>query len=396
MPNLDLVDYAGREQAYIKHCLLQEYLPDWGYKIGSSWDTLAYVDGFAGPWKVKRDDCADSSFGVAFEALRKCYMGHRDKWNRKVKFRCIMVEKDSKAFARLEKFTKDNDGRGIELFPINGEFVREIPAIQRILNKDSTNTFKFVLLDPKGWADIPMDEIKPLIMGRSSEVLVNLMTSDIRRFLDEDSRALSFHKLFGRDDVLQKLQELPKGAERTEFAVYEYCRSLKKLCGFKYVSTAVVLAPDKESVKYFLVYATNHPVGIEVFKRAEMKVAGIQEQVRVDVQIRRTGQTLMAFDECAPKSRTTLRLRDRYVALAKDKVLSELLDAGPKGILYSELFCEAMGFGLVQPDDLLGWIKGWEPHVKLAYEKPTSRKPSVERDDRVIVMNRSVLLAERA
>ena len=52
MPKVDLAAYAGREQAYIKHCLLENYLPDWGYKIGQAWDNLIYVDGFAGPWKI--------------------------------------------------------------------------------------------------------------------------------------------------------------------------------------------------------------------------------------------------------------------------------------------------------------------------------------------------------
>ena len=52
MHEVDLSAYEGREQAYIKHCLLEEYLPEWGYKVGSQWDSLVYVDGFAGPWET--------------------------------------------------------------------------------------------------------------------------------------------------------------------------------------------------------------------------------------------------------------------------------------------------------------------------------------------------------
>lgn len=49
MFQLDLENYAGREQAYVKHCLLERYLLEWGFKVGAEWDALVYVDGFAGP-----------------------------------------------------------------------------------------------------------------------------------------------------------------------------------------------------------------------------------------------------------------------------------------------------------------------------------------------------------
>lgn len=50
MAKVDIASYTGREQAYIKHYLLEEYLSSWSYKIGSKWDSLIYIDGFAGPW----------------------------------------------------------------------------------------------------------------------------------------------------------------------------------------------------------------------------------------------------------------------------------------------------------------------------------------------------------
>src|SRR6266568_311768 len=92
MPDVDLGAYAGREQAYIKHCLLEKYLPDWGYKIGTAWDNLVYVDGFAGPWGVTDQDSADSSFGVAINVLRKMRQGLRDR-GRSINIRSVLVER---------------------------------------------------------------------------------------------------------------------------------------------------------------------------------------------------------------------------------------------------------------------------------------------------------------
>ena len=54
MPKVDFSNYEGREQAYVKHCLLEEYLPELAYRVGRTWDSLVYVDAFAGPWQTKQ------------------------------------------------------------------------------------------------------------------------------------------------------------------------------------------------------------------------------------------------------------------------------------------------------------------------------------------------------
>lgn len=46
MPNVDLKKYAGREQAYVKHCLLEKYLAPLVYKFGSAWDSIVYLRGW--------------------------------------------------------------------------------------------------------------------------------------------------------------------------------------------------------------------------------------------------------------------------------------------------------------------------------------------------------------
>ena len=71
MPKADLSAYTGREQAYVKHYLLEKCLAPLAYKVGSAWDSFVYVDGFSGPWKTTRADYADSSFAVAIDVLRE-------------------------------------------------------------------------------------------------------------------------------------------------------------------------------------------------------------------------------------------------------------------------------------------------------------------------------------
>ena len=392
MSKVDLSAYAEREQAYVKHYLIEEYLPEWCYKVGTKWNSLVYIDGFAGPWKVTKDDLSDSSFAVAVKVLKGAILGLRGKLPRPIDAQSILVGKDAKAAEKLERFAENHREQGFDVKVVQGEFKDTIPAIEKLVGR-TPNPFKFVFLDPAGWADIPMSELKSFLGSRSCEVLITLMTRHITRFLDEGDRANSFRNLFGRDGVLESLQR-HSGEERTEQAVREYCRSLKLLCHFKYVSSAVILEPNKEAIRYFLVFATNHYRGIEVFKGAEIKAAGIQDMVRSQVRRQRTGLAEFDFDGDSYKTRKVRDLRERYLARAKDAVIREILASTDlTGVPYRQLFCEAMAFPIVTPDDLAGWIASLDSVVSLELSGDRRKRPSPSEDydDRVIIKDRKAL-----
>jgi three-Cys-motif partner protein len=385
MAKVDLSNYSDREQAYVKHYLLQTYLPEWAYKVGTKWDSLVYVDGFAGPWETTDPDYADSSFGVAVATLRNCRAGLQSK-GFNLSTAAILVESDKDAFSKLDAFAESNNAPGLAVKAIKGKFVNEIPRVNEEIKRAGLHSFKFVLLDPKGWADIPMQKLRPFLSSRSCEVIINLMTKHIVRFLREENRAESYNALFGRLGVLENLQEAT-GDEKVELAVQEYCRSLQLLCSFRYVSSAVVLEPIRREIKYFLVYATNHPRGVEVFKTAEMKAARIQEVVRQEKQIQKTGQESL-FATTESFSLYTLRLRDRYVEKARAKIIQILKDSSSRRFSYETLFCEAMAFPLVTPEDLNGWIDDLDPFVDVHLSRPGRRKPSPMEPDYVVVIDK--------
>ncbi len=388
----DLSNYRNREQAFIKHGLLRKYLPELAYRIGKKWDSIVYVDGFAGPWETRDPEYSDSSFGVAYETLRKAQLGMKERWKRQLAVQMILVERRKRAFLRLNQYAAQRTQPELIVKAISGKFIDSIPLINNQIKEVGKNPFRFVLLDPKGWADIPMQILGPFLRGRSCEVLITLMTRDIVRFLGEDNRAESYHSLFGRTEVLEILRKIPEGPERVERAVREYCRSLRKLCNFEYVSSAVILEPAKEQVRYFLVYASNHPRGVEVFKTAENKVSRIQDDLRHEIKLE--GQTeLFAVDETA--SPLVRQLHRRYSERARKKVIEELLAKEP-GVEtpYSQLFCEGMAFPLVSPDDLVQWLKELEPAIEIKLDGKRRQKPSATRNDRVVVLNRNLLLSK--
>jgi three-Cys-motif partner protein len=399
MPKVDFSLYAGREQAYIKHCLLADYLSGWSYRVGSVWDRLVYVDGFAGPWGSQHSDHADSSFGIAVSVMREAIKGLADARQKDAKGLAIFVEKQPVAFAKLQEYAGKESTQTVKTCALRGRFTENIPAIQKLISEEVGKPFKFVFLDQKGWAGAPMSKLQSFLTERSCEVLFNLMTSFLTRFVDTEDRAESYRSLFGRDGVLDKIRALPKGTgEREEAAVREYCISLRELCGFKYVSEAVILKPGTEKVLYYLVFATNHPKGVEVFKNAEMKASQLQDEIRYESRIEATNQPELLFGGQAPKSIVASKLHDRYLAKAKRKIVEALVSTSDTGAEFSQLFCEAMAFPLVTPRDLSGWLDEWKKRRWIDYrfaqkDGEKRKKPSADREDRVLVLQRAQLKA---
>lgn len=393
MPNVDLAAYAGREQAYIKHCLLENYLPDWGYKIGSAWDNLVFIDGFAGPWRVANADLSDSSFSVAINALKKMQSGLAEARGRKISVRSILVERRKKAFQKLQSFAESHTAPGFDVHAVGGRFADRISEITGLVSKSRGRTFRFVFLDPKGWKDIPMPILARFLNARSCEVLINLMARHAVRFLEQNDRKESYDALFGRIEAMEVLRNTPKHRKLTVM-LQEYCLSLKLLCGFRYVSAAAILEPNEEAIRYFLVFGTNHPRGIEVFKKAEQAAARIQNKVRFATIFGRKSQGEFDMSGApALKTKIVYELRNQYVTMAMEHVIEDLLK-GPKdlGVPYCDLFARAMELPLVSPEDLMEGIKDL-PSVKMILQGERRRSPSVEKgeNDRVAVIDRKAL-----
>ncbi len=394
MHKIDFAHYHGREQAYIKHCLLSEYLSGWSYRVGSVWDRLVYIDGFAGPWGSSQPDHGDSSFGIAVKVLNEAIRGLSDLRRIDAKALAVFVEKQPEPFAKLKMFADSSSTAIVQTTALRGRFTQNIPVIEKLIAAAGGNPFKFVFLDQKGWAGAPMEQLKAFLTERSCEVMFNLMTSFLTRFVETETRADSYQKLFGRDGVLEKIRELPKGTgEREEAAVREYCISLRERCRFKYVAEAVILKPGTEKVLYYLVFATNHPKGVEVFKAAEVKASQLQDAIRYESRIESTGQTELMFESQAPKSLVASKLHARFLTKARLKVMDLLLEGSPNGVEFTGLFCAAMAFPLVTPHDLYYWLEDWRERKWIDYqlEGGKRKKPIPDKTDMILVLNKAAL-----
>ncbi|MEJ2698538.1 MAG: three-Cys-motif partner protein TcmP, partial [Desulfuromonadales bacterium] len=140
-----LKDYKGREQAYIKHRLLEAYLKRLFMIIGQFQGTICYVDCFAGPWEENRDDLMDTSIGISMKIMADC----RDallQMGKDVQFRALYIEKRKRAHAKLQTFLRANSSPRINAESLCGEF---FDLRKQILGWCGPDDFSFFFIDPK-------------------------------------------------------------------------------------------------------------------------------------------------------------------------------------------------------------------------------------------------------
>ena len=128
----------------------------------------------------------------------------------------------------------------------------------------------------------------------------------------------------------------------------EYCKSLREICGFRYVSQAIVMDPKKESVRYYLIFATNSLHGIEVFKMLKRRRLRLQDEVRYETRIKSEDRFCPLED---PQIRQSVRTPSAVCSLDRRQNVIEVLSRGISVVAYEDLYGQAMAFPLVTPDD---------------------------------------------
>jgi len=189
--------YLGREQTLVKHFILRHYLERFAIIVGTSRDTLTYVDCFSGPWNVRSDDFQDSSFAIALEQLRKAREIHYQRTGRKLKLRGFFLESKRQAFKKLRNFTEEINDVEIEI--LNKKLEDSVPSILEFIQKGGKESFPFIFIDPTGWSGFAMGTIAPLLKLNPGEILINFMTEHISRFIESrpNETQESFIRLFG-------------------------------------------------------------------------------------------------------------------------------------------------------------------------------------------------------
>lgn len=315
-PSIIPETYEGREQAMVKHALLRRYLEKLVLIIGMSAKKarhaeICFVDCFAGPWGTPNDDLEGTSISLSLKTLASC----KEKLATlgvDVTMRALYIEKDKGAFERLSAFLGSKAPPIVDHACLRGDFV---DLREDILKWCGTRAFTFFFVDPKGWKDIGIEIMRPLLQRPRSEFLINFAYNFINRTVSMASWQSAMVKLLGSSVNLDGLQ----AAEREEALVNAYRSSLKACVPsnrpeYRARSAYVtVLDPLHRRTKYHLVYLTCHPMGIVEFMDMSEKADLVQRRVRaakqIDAREQRTGvadmfgiepQTGPADGHCSP------------------------------------------------------------------------------------------------
>lgn len=338
-----LKDYKGREQAYIKHRLLETYLKRLFMIVGQFKSSICYVDCFAGPWEENRDDLMDTSIGISMKIMADCREA-LSRMGKDVRFRALYIEKRKRAHAKLQAFLRANATKNVSAESFCGEF---FDLRQAALDWCGPEDFAFFFIDPKGYKDVTPSTLCPLVKRDKSEFLINFMYEHLTRFLTLDSLSPYVSDIFGETPDVGKLS--PKDKE--EYLLGRYRSRLKECMQSKDVvprSVCVpILDPARDRTKYELVYLTRSATGIQVFMDASDKLDLVQRRVRARTKQERTEEKT---------GQGSLFGAEAMIQESDDRIDLEVV----KDYWIKKLLHEPQCFGIIELADMLeetGWFE---------------------------------------
>jgi three-Cys-motif partner protein len=274
--------YRGREQALVKHKLLSSYLEKLVLIIGMAGrhkglTEICYVDCFAGPWGDESEEIKSTSIAISLGILEKCReeLGARGA---NVRMRALFIEKSGAAFSRLTAYLTSRSDDRVSADCLHGDFVE---LRSKIVEWCGSQAFAFFFIDPKGWMEVGVEVLKPLLQRPRSEFLINFQYDFINRAASIGAHQANIAELVGETADVEGLSP----EDREETLIESYRSNLKrKMHGdgnYPPRSAYVrVLDPSKDRLKYHLVYLTSHPRGIIEFMQKSEEADFTQQLIR--------------------------------------------------------------------------------------------------------------------
>ncbi len=249
-----------------KHRVLRHYLDAWLPILMSSNQTVLFIDAFAGPGRYEGGE--DGSPLIALDA----FISHTNiPSSRRLNF--VFIEKDENRADHLREVLSQKQNQlpetcGIQV--INGTFTEEMSsALDTIETHNRTMDPAFVMIDPFGVSDTPMDLIARILRNQKSEAYISFMSRDINRFNSVPEFEVALNGLFGCEEW-KVGWEMANGPEKIEFFYNLYASQLKA-SGAEYVLRFDLF--ENEELVYALFFATKNDLGCDRMKQAMWRVA---------------------------------------------------------------------------------------------------------------------------
>lgn len=243
-------EYSGREQTFIKHAFLTNYLELLAFKTLQGRDRIFnFVDAFAGPWRIANDsDYSDASFDQALRTLN----GVKSKLKELGKsstIRFIFCEKNKDSFERLEEYSHRHKEYEIRIF--HGRFEENLEDMNAFCNTGFTFTF----IDPTGW-NIDSKPIFEFLRQQNGEFLINFMSEDINRFATYHAVSSSIGQFLADSNWENDFNQLSTKSSNEERVLSLLKKRLKDSKAARYVPDFPILKPKENRIKMRLLLGT--------------------------------------------------------------------------------------------------------------------------------------------
>ncbi|TCV97727.1 three-Cys-motif partner protein [Luteibacter rhizovicinus] len=306
-----LQQYEEREHSLVKHTILESYLERLLMIVGQWAPKIAYIDGFAGPWKSAAADLSDTSPGIAIRTMAACQANLASKLKRTVRVRSVFLETDDERASLLEQHIPGAPANIVRPEVWRKPFESAIPDLLKWLEPDE---FAFVFVDPFGWKGIvEPSSLAPLLQRSKTELLINFMWNFINLATGHDDQSANLIAIFG-----EGWEVAATGASETKRRdlMHRYRQRLTDACrGITRTRLRTAMLPveyvHQDKVVFYLVYTTHNPTGLVTFHEEAEETSRQQKrlklQYRLDKLLKNHGQAdIFTADGHDAERRTSL------------------------------------------------------------------------------------------
>ena len=269
LPDDSLEKWEYKEHTRVKHEILSKYLGTWT-KILGKFHNLNIFDCFAG--RGGYPDGAEGSPLIVIKTIAEI----REKMGRPDGGSCIFIERNKNNFQNLQseinieiENSPQKYGDWLKVKYFNDEFAN---VASRIIDKYGESLApSFFFIDPFGFSGVPFGVIKNILSIRRTEVFMTFMVRDVNRFFESSHHTISIEDLYGIDNVQDALQSQYSNLPREHALLKLYRDQLHEAAYVKYTLPFKISADERLQTTYYLIHATNHPMGCELMKEVMYK-----------------------------------------------------------------------------------------------------------------------------
>ena len=258
-----------KEHTRVKHEILSKYLGTWTKILGRFYD-LNIFDCFAGRGRFL--DGVEGSPLIVIKTIAEI----REKGGRPGRASCIFIERSKNNFQNLQaEINREienspqryGDWLNVECF--NDEFAN---AVSGIIDKYGGSLApSFFFIDPFGFSGVPFEVIKNILSLRRTEVFMTFMVRDVNRFFRSSNHRISIEELYGINNVQEALQSKYSNLPREQALLKLYRDQLHEDANVTYTFPFKISEDERLQTTYYLIHATNHPMGCERMKEIMYK-----------------------------------------------------------------------------------------------------------------------------